>query len=357
MRSLKGGVRDGAKVLTLAAALAGAAAQQTHASNEELDAALVEKLQYGPEVTEEISSRTGPRLTPAEIRALRDKLDLERAARGNPLPPKVKNKVLTLERGESPTINIMQRFDTTLVFADRAGNPLTIRSARVSDSEAATIIPLHDNPAAVYEDSDEGASQASGDSEGSANSFEPPRNPTGHSGEQRGPVNALIISPSKSMRSTNLTVRVEGEDYPIILTVRSHPSSSNERTIAYMQEVRLDWLVNMPREQQLSGKYQVGSELGEELISLLQGVPTPNLEKIELEGALKSEMSLWRDATERTSTYYLRMADYISPWNIAIADQSHDRMRGFTVIELQGAPPRSIGLSANGNYTTMTIAE
>jgi len=346
------GVNTAARV-TLAAALAGPSSYVI-ASNAELDAALVESLQYGEDVTSEINEQMGPRLSPAEIRALRDQLEMEEAARQNPIPPQVNNKVVTLERGESPTINIMQRFDTTLIFADRAGNPLTIRSSRVSDPEAAKVIPLHDNPTVVYEDGENGDS--SNPEEGG---FEDPRGQAGQSGgeDNRGPVNALIISPSNSMRSTNLTVRVSGEDYPIILTLRTHPANNSDRTIAYMQEIRLDWMVSMPREQQLAGKYQVGSELGSEMISLLQGVPTQNLERVELEGGISSDMSLWRDATERVPEYYLRMADYISPWNVAIKDQSHDRMRGFTVIKIDGAPPRSIGVSANGKYQTVTIAE
>lgn len=353
MRPRRATSANAVATMTLAALLLGAPISAM-ASNAALDAALVEKLQYGEEISAELNAQMGDRLSPAQIRALRDQLELEEAARQNPIPPRVSNKVVTLERGESPTIDIMQRFDTTLIFADRAGNPLTIRSARVSDPEAARLIPLHDNATVVYESGVEARREA----EGQGDSFEDPRvqsEPANGSG--KGAVNALIVSPSQSMRSTNLTVRVSGEDYPIILTIRSHPSNNTERTIAYMQEIRLDWLVNMSREEQLAGKYQVGRELGSEMISLLQGVPTPNLQRVELEGGLSGDMSLWRDATSRTNSYYLRLADYISPWNVAIEDQSHDRMRGFTVIKINGAPPRSIGVSANGRYHTVSIAE
>ena len=113
----------------------------------------------------------------------------------------------------------------------------------------------------------------------------------------------------------------------------------------------------MPISQRASGKYRIGEALESNMLSLLQGVPSPELESIELYGELSSQVSLWKDATaKRNPHYFMRIADHLSPWNISIDDQSHDRMRGFTVIRLKGAPPKSIGFSSNGKYQTVTQA-
>ena len=113
----------------------------------------------------------------------------------------------------------------------------------------------------------------------------------------------------------------------------------------------------MPDSLRMAGKYRMGEALDNNMLSLLQGVPGPELSPVELNGALSSQMSLWKDATERNNpTYFLRMADHLSPWNISIADQSHDRMRGFTVIKLNGAPPKSMAFSSNGEESSVTLA-
>ncbi|CAM3786908.1 DotH/IcmK family type IV secretion protein [Vreelandella rituensis] len=333
-----------------------AQANEGKPTNAELDARLVQMLQVDQETMDSVRSQMGDRLAPEEIRALRQQLSLEEAARENPNPPTIANKVVTVKRSESPQIDIMERFDTTLVFSDRAGNPLKILSWRISDSESAELIPLH---------------QTGGGSQGNQPNLVgdlPPSQmiteDTGAGGDGgvaasgSGPVTGLIVSPRRSMRSTNITIRVEGETYPIILTIRSHPSTQTERELAYLNELRLDWIVNMPDIERAAGKYAYGEALEGAMLSLLQGIPSPELEGLELDGPLSDQMSLWRDATDRHSkTYYLRMADHIAPWNISIADQSHDRMRGFTVIRLNGAPPKSMGFSANGQYTSISVAE
>lgn len=344
----------------MSSALALTATSAYASTNSEIDNRLIDQLSFDSETLERVQGQMGDRPTPSEIRALRYQLSLEEAARQNPTAPTITNQVLTVDRGQSPTLDIMQRFDTTIVFADRAGNPLNLKHWRISDESSAELIPLRDNERVAA-----AAPQANPESQQSPETddfaiYTGPNNQGQQSqanSGQEGVVNALIISPREAMRSTNITVRVEGEDYPIVLTVRSHPSTEVERELAYVNEIRLDWVVKMHPSMMMAGKYQRGEALKSNMLSLLQGVPGPELRSVELSGNLSSQISLWRDATNRDNpTYFLRMADHISPWNIAIADQSHDRMRGFTVIELNGVPPKAMGFTSNGQYSSVTIA-
>lgn len=348
--------------LTISSALALMATSAGASTNSEIDNRLIEQLSFDSETLERVQGQMGERPSPSEIRALRYQLSLEEAARQNPTAPTITNQVLTVDRGQSPTLDIMQRFDTTIVFADRAGNPLNLKHWRISDESSAELIPLRDNErisAAVPPanpqsqqppETDDFAIYTGPNNQGQ-------QDQENASGSEEGVVNALIISPREAMRSTNITVRVEGEDYPIVLTVRSHPSTEVERELAYVNEIRLDWVVKMHPSMMMAGKYQQGEALKSNMLSLLQGIPGPELRSVELNGSLSSQISLWRDATDRDNpTYFLRMADHLSPWNIAIADQSHDRMRGFTVIELNGAPPKAMGFTSNGQYSSVTIA-
>lgn len=327
------------------------------------DAQLVSQLQVDSETRQAVVEGMGNRLTPAQIRAMREQLEMEEAARQNPQPPEVANKVISVERGQSPQITIMARFDSTLMFTDRTGEPINIRSWRISDRNAAELIPLHERGEGSESSEVEMVGPQTG---GGASSLGNNAGGSGDGGSEgadvttkgAGPVTGLIVSPRKSMRSTNITVRVKGETYPIIVTVSTRPSTQSSREVAFINEVRLNWIVDMPEVSRAAGGYQHGSAISQGMLSLLQGVPGPHLESVELEGALSEQMSLWRDATKPNDpTYFLRLADHISVWNIAIADRSNDRMRGFSVIELQGMPPKSMGFTANGQYTTVSIAE
>lgn len=330
-------------------------AQETGLSPDQL---LVEQLSFDEETISRVQSQMGDRLSPSEISALRRLMDMEEAARQNPIPPQVTNKVITIDRGESPTLDILQRYDTTLVFADRAGNPLNILSMRISDREAAELIPLYAGESgSAPTPPTSSVDQASSESPEELAIYGAPGDQAPQAIKAgQGPVNAIIVSPRQPLRSTNITVRVEGEDYPIVLTVQSHTSHTMESELAYVNEIRLDWKVDMANSIRMAGKYRVGEALEANMLSLLQGIPGPELSAVELEGELSSQVSLWKDATSRDNpTYFLRMADHLSPWNISIDDQSHDRMRGFTVIRLNGAPPKSIGFSNNGSYQTVTL--
>lgn len=297
------------------------------------DEALVNSLQS----TREAIQAQMPGLEAEEIRVMREIYEEQESARQNPAPPKVTNQVNILERGESPALSIMERFDTTLVFADRHGNPMEITAYRISDEQAAALVPLH---------SQESLAQAQAGGEGDMIAAAPSAN--------EGPIKGLIVTPNAIMRSTNITVMLRGQNFPIVLSLSTRSSQDREE-LAFIQEMRLSWASTMPEAQALAGKF-TGSNSGSgvlshRMVSLVQGVPDSALEAVPLKGQVASQVSLWYDREEEE--YYLRMAEHIEPWNISIADRTNDGLRGFSVIRLNGTPPRLIGLSVNGQYTTV----
>lgn len=314
------------------------------ADTAQVDASLVESLQAEQDVREETISQGMPGLTPEEIITLRRLVNDREAARNNPEPPKVTNKVTLIERGDSPTINIMERFDTTLIFADRHGDPIEITDHRVNDENAATLVPLYSNEMPEGQPASSGAESdmVSPDS--------------GNESDGEGPVTALVLIPEKAMRSTNITVKLKGQTHPIIITVSTRSSMDTSEELAYLQELRLTWVSNMPSAQAIAGKF-IGSSgntiLSDSMVSLVQGIPTDNMVPKALEGSLSNQVSLWHDEVD--DIWYLRMAEHIEPWNISIEDRTRDSLRGFIVAELQSEPPSLIGFTANGRYSTLTL--
>jgi hypothetical protein len=310
--------------------------------NGDPDQALVDSLQTQAE--ENIQMQM-PGLAPEEISTLRRLYNEQEAARQNPQAPTVVNKVRVLERGESPSIMIMERFDSTLVFSDRHGNPMEITTHRISDDGAANIIPLrhvgngNDNAAPIVTQNDQGEE-----------TIVQPQSDN----EVNGPIKGLIVVPRAAMRSTNITVMIRGEQFPIVLSVSTRSSIDTEKEVPYVQEMRLSWASTMPEAQALAGKF-IGSDgggaLSQRMVSLVQGVPDDVLEPVPLEGSISEQVSLWHDTVN--DEWYLRMAEHIEPWNIAVFDRTNDGLRGFSVIRLDGPPPRLIGFSVNGSYTTL----
>lgn len=309
------------------------------------DVALVESLQNEQEARSATLQEGMPGLSPEDIRILRQLLNEQEAARNNPEPPMVANKVTMLARGESPTVYIMERFDTTIMFTDRHGEPIQIESSRINDTEAAKLVPIksHDlaAPAPPQEPADSDTVMPIGEEDTIMD----------------GIVKGLIISPQSAMRSTNITVMLKGQSHPIVLTVSTRSSLNTESELAYIEELRLSWVSNMPRAQALAGKFSGGAgdtSLSGAMLSLVQGIPTANMTPRKLEGALSSQVALWYDEVEEI--WYLRMADHIDAWNVSIADRTRDGLRGYTVAKLNGAPPRLIDLSANGRFSTLTVS-
>lgn len=333
----------GCLVACLLGGAAGVQAQSEEAN--ETDKALVESLQQTREAMEEQM----PGLSAEEIQIMQDIYDKQEGARQNPDPPSVNNEITILERGDSPGLEIMERFDTTLVFADRQGNPMEITAYRISDEEAATMLPLHtkDNENLLESDADQqGGNQ--GNSQGGGQ-ISP-----SSSGES-GPIKGLIITPNAIMRSTNITVMLRGQSFPIVLSLSTRSTRDADESLAYIQEMRLSWASTMPEAEALAGKF-TGSNNGngaltQRMVSLVQGVPDSALEAMPLEGEASSQVSLWHD--RENEEWYLRLAEHIEPWNISIADRTNDGLRGFSVIRLNGEPPSLIGLSVNGQYTTV----
>lgn len=300
------------------------------------DEKLVENLQG----LEKAMRNQMPGLSADEIRVMRKLYNEQEAARQNPVPPTVTNKVTILERGESPSLDIMERFDTTLVFADRHGDPMEITAYRISDDEAAALVPLHGSASNAMAENDAGDEDII----------------TPDQGEEDGPIKALIVTPLASMRSTNVTVMLRGQDFPIVLSLSTRSSVSDDIDLAYIQEMRLSWASLMPEAQALAGKFtgaNGGGALSQRMVSLVQGVPDSALEEVPLRGELSRQVSLWQDKEEED--WYLRLGEHIEPWNISIKDRTNDGLRGFSVIRLDGAPPSVIGLSANGQYRTVEI--
>lgn len=312
-----------------------------------VDAALVDSLQSEQEIRDGALREGMPGLTPEDIRALRRLVNEQEAARNNPQPPTVTNKVSMLTRGESPTILIMERFDTTVMFTDRHGDPIEITSSRINDEQAAHLVPIH---------SQEMASVAPEPVPTDPDIVMPADSTAPDTGGQ-GAVKALIISPESAMRSTNLTVMLKGQSHPIVVTVSTRSSLNLEQELAYIQELRLSWVSNMPRAQALAGRFggsAGGSSLSDAMLSLVQGVPSPDMVAKELEGPLATQVSLWHDEVE--DIWYLRTADHIEPWNVSISDRTRDGLRGFTVTKLNGPPPRLIDMSANGQFSTLILS-
>jgi hypothetical protein len=301
------------------------------------DEALVNSLQN----TREAIQAQMPGLTAEEIQVMREIYDENESARQNPSPPTVSNQITILERGESPALSIMERYDTTLVFADRHGNPMEITTYRISDDQAATLLPLHsqDNQKIV---------QSNAGSDG-GDSITPVQT------ADAGPIKGLIVTPNAIMRSTNITIMLRGETFPIVLSLSTRSTRDAEEALAFIQEMRLSWASTMPEAQALAGKFSGsnngGGVLSQRMVSLVQGVPDSALEPVALKGEASSQVSLWYDREKEE--WYLRLAEHIEPWNISIADRTNDGLRGFSVIRLNGEPPRLIGLSVNGQYTTV----
>lgn len=318
------------------------------AASDQVDATLVESLQADQEAREDAVRQGLPGLNPKEIRTLRKLMNEQEAARNNPTPPTVTNQVTMLDRGESPTLHIMERFDTTIMFTDRHGDPIEITTSRINDKEAAKLIPIYlknmptGNPDGGAEDNDlimPDAAEEEGEGEG-------------------GPVKALIIAPESAMRSTNITVMLKGETHPISLTVSTRSSINTDDELAYLQEMRLSWVSNMNSAQAAAGKFAGASgdtSLSDAMLSLVQGIPTANMVPVELEGALANQVSLWHDEVDEA--WYLRMAEHIEPWNVSISDRTRDGLRGYTVARLNGAPPRLLDMSANGSFSTLSLKE
>lgn len=305
------------------------------------DKALVENLQK----TREAMKAQMPGLSAEQITVLQELYDEKQSARENPRPPTVSNKVTFLKRGESPGLTIMERFDTTLVFADRQGNPMEITAHKISDDSAAALVPLHTQEGgAVIQDN---ARPASEGQIAPAEAVE--------TAEELGPIKGLIVTPKSTMRSTNITVMLKGQTFPIVLSLSTRSTRNQDEALAYIQEMRLGWASIMPEAQALAGKF-TGSNNGDgalsrRMMSLVQGVPDSALEPVELKGDAASQVSLWYD--RENEEWYLRLGEHIEPWNISIADRTNDGLRGFSVIRLNGEPPKLIGLSVNGQYTTV----
>lgn len=312
------------------------------------DEALVESLQNEEAVRAAALQDGLPGLTPEEIRTLRRLLNEQEAARNNPEPPMVANKVIMLSRGESPTIQIMERFDTTIMFTDRHGDPIEIVASRINDEQAARLVPIRSNDSAR-------AVTASTEAPSDPDIVMPVEEAGAETSQ--GAVTGIIISPEAPMRSTNITVMLRGQSHPIVLTVSTRSSLNTEDELAYIQELRLNWVSNMPQAQALAGKFSgVGgnTSLSGAMLSLVQGVPTPNMTPRKLEGDLATQVGLWYDEVDEI--WYLRMAEHIDVWNVSIADRTRDGLRGYTVAKLNGPPPRLIDMSANGRFTTLTVS-
>lgn len=312
-----------------------------HADTSNEDQTLIQNLQREQQLQESM-----PGLSGDDIRTLRKLLNEQEAARNNPKPPQVSNKINMIERGASPQIKIMDRFDTTVVFADRNGTPLEITGWRINDEKAAELIPIY---SAVDGTDVQGLLHPTRTGEAQ---------PAGEADDDRGPANAIIISPKRVMRSTNITVTLRGQSYPLVLTVSTKSTLDKDQVVAFIRELRLSWVSTMPKASALAGKFagsEGGSALSGDLLTLVQGVPSGDLENIGLEGPLSGQVSLWRDATSDEPVWYLRMADYIEPMNVAISDRTRDGMRGFTVMRLNGNPPKVLGVTANGQYSSLTI--
>lgn len=310
----------------------------------QVDADLVESLQKQQDAREQVMQEGLPGLAPEEIKTLRKLVNAQEAARNNPEPPSVTNQVSMLKRGESPVIQIMERFDTTVMFTDRHGSPIEITTWRINDQEAAKLVPIHsqDMPTGVP---DAGADDSD---------LVMPDSDAAESGE--GPVKALIITPESAMRSTNITAMLKGQSHPIVLTVSTRSSLNTGSELAYLQELRLSWVSNMNSAQEAAGKFSGSSgdtSLTGAMLSLVQGIPTDNMVAKELEGPLENQVSLWHDEVE--DVWFLRMAEHIEPWNVSIADRTRDGLRGYTVAELNGAPPRLLDVSANGRFSSLTL--
>lgn len=326
--------------MTLALSLPTLAMAEGDASQlNDADAALVDNLQG----METALRQQMPGLSPDEIGIMRKIYNEQEAARQNPEPPKVTNRVNVLNRGESPEIDIMERFDTTLVFADRHGTPLEITAFRISDDEAATLVPLHgydDKTPIVETENDEELLLPSSDGEGG----------------EGGPIIGVVVTPNSTMRSTNITVMLRGQDFPIVATLTTRSSLDTEHELAFIQEMRLSWTSSMPRAEELAGKFtgsNGGGALSQRMVSLVQGIPDSALDPVPLRGEMARQVTLWHDKEDEQ--WYLRLAEHIEPWNISIDERTRDGLRGFTVIRLKGAPPSLIGLSVNGQYQTVEI--
>lgn len=311
-------------------------ASQLVGADTDPDAALVDNLQA---MGDTIRSQM-PGLTPDEISVMRRIYNDQEAARQNPKPPEVTNRVNILKRGESPSINIMERFDTTLVFADRHGNPLEITAFRISDEEAGSLLPLHgydENTALVTSDNEQGLLLPSNDGES-------------------GPIVGLIVTPKAPMRSTNITVMLRGEDFPIVATLTTRSTLDTQHELAFIQEMRLSWTSSMPRAEELAGKFtgaNGGGALSQLMVSLVQGVPDSALDPVPLRGELSRQVTLWHDKEEEE--WYMRVPEHIQLWNISIRGQTRDGLRGYSVIRLNGSPPTLFGMSVNGRYQTVEL--
>ncbi|WP_081064208.1 DotH/IcmK family type IV secretion protein [Burkholderia vietnamiensis] len=136
----------------------------------------------------EVADETSP-LSPAEIRALRRKLDsAERAAAAPPrFTPKPVSSSITVSLAPDasiPVVRLFSNYETNLIFVDQAGNPLKILRKSIPDQ--------------INVDSDgkdkDAPSQLS---------------------------NLLTLSPKQTYVSGNVSVSLEGVTAPVVLTVVS----------------------------------------------------------------------------------------------------------------------------------------
>lgn len=278
------------------------------------DQLLIQGLAGSASFDQVIRSQLGDGLSPEEIQRFKEAFIEYEMARNNPDPPPTRSDIRQLKAGETIDLVVMSDFPSTLMLADQFGEPLAIS---YHDLGAGSVVEIREM-----------------------------RNKKG----EVDIVDGLRIHALSPMRSTSLTIRAEGSRLPINVTIRTIPADG-KTSVAVLNELRLSWVSKISQTEVSAGRYAAPdiTKRGDKLMmDVVTGVLLANAEegihKVQLEGAINSALFV----DETSGFWYLRLPIDSTPQNVAIESQALSSINGYRVIRMKSAPPRVIGITANG---------
>lgn len=262
-----------------------------------------------------IRNQFGDGLSPEDIQMLREVFLEYEAAKNNPNPPPTRSAIKQLSPGDTFDLVAMSDFPSTLMIADQFGEPLKIN---YHDLGAGSVVEVREMRSQNKDGGD----------------F----------------VDGLRIHALKPMRSTSLTIRVEGSRLPINVTIRTIPADS-KTPVNILNELRLSWVNKLSQVAVSAGRYaspditKRGDKLMMDVVTgTLLSNEAEGIHKVPLEGEINSALFV----DEATGFWYLRLPITATPQNVAIESQALSSVNGYRVVRMKSVPPRVIGVTANG---------